>query len=339
MANHPMAAAAPSPRRPGPSAPASAALAGWLAACGGAPPALPPPRAPGPPVTSIELHAPAVPPGRELGPEILLPAADAPDAEVARVGDLALRQSHAYARLFVADPKLALSAVDLLVFDVLVARHAQQHGIRVAEARVEELAAAEERRLRQDVDREFGGRLAFDDYVARLFGVALPDWRRTLRVRTAQRLYQGYVIRYLALREDRAQVRFLVHGERAVVAEAVEKVRQGADFATLAQRLSEDLSRREGGLLPPFGRGFPHPVTATAFSLQKGEVSAPFEVESGARARWFAVYCLDRLAGRDVPFAAVRQEIEAGLELHPLSPVETSAYTLRWRGQLERAGR
>ncbi|HEB54248.1 MAG TPA: hypothetical protein ENI87_13425 [bacterium] len=291
------------------------------------------------PAAPPEVVLPSPPPLAEgLGPEILLPEAAAADAVVARVGGLELRQSHAYRRLLLANPKVALSAVDLLVFDVLVARHAEQYGIRVAEERVEQLAEQEERKLRRQVERELEG-VSFADYVWRLFGMREQDWRVSLRLRTAQRLYQGYVLRYLALREDQVQVRFLVHKDRAVVDEVVDKVRVGADFATLALRWSEDPSRRDGGLLPPFGRGFQHPAAQRAFALEEGEVSEPFQASWGGEPRWFVVYCLEHRAGRDVPFAAVRDEIDRDLEQRPLTALETTAYTLRWRGEQERAAK
>lgn len=287
------------------------------------------------PDTPIRLapQQPVAPAG--FGPEILLPPASATDAEVARVGELILRKSHAFSRLMTADPKLALSAVDLVVFDVLVARHATQHRITVDPARVEQLAVTEEQRMQQQVAAELGAEMDFGSYVFGMFGMRLDAWRRTLRLRTAQRLYQGYVIRYLALREDRVQVRYLVHRDRAVVDEVVGKVRDGADFATLAMRWSED-GRRDGGLLPAFGRGFPHPVAEAAFGLQKGEVSAPFAKEIGGESRWFVVYCLARVAGRDVTFAAARDEIDRDLVTNPLTQVETNAYALLWRGQVEK---
>lgn len=314
-------------------------LVALAAACAGPGPAArrttaPPAAEPARP-TMVPIAPPPSSPG--LGPEILLPPADAVDAEVARVGDVVLRQSHAYARLLSAHPKLALSAVDLLVFDVLVARHAEQHGIRIAPERVEQLAAAEEQQIRQQVAAELSREMDFPAYLWRLFGMREADWQQTLRLRTAQRLYQGYVIRYLALREDRVQVRFLMHQDEAVAREVADKVQAGADFATLAQRHSEDPSRRDGGLLPAFGRGFAHPVAATAFTLQPGQVSAPFRGRYGDEQRWFVVYCLERLAGRDVPFAAVAAEIDRDLQQRPVTALETTAYTLRWRGELEAA--
>lgn len=284
-----------------------------------------------PPQDPALPQQPSPPPMPPIGPEVLLPAAGEQDAEVARVGDVVLRKSHAFTRLQTAQPKLALDAIDLVVFDVLVARHARQFGILVAPERVEQLAAAEEQQVRQQVAQELGGEFDLETYVWRLLGMRLVDWRTTLRIRTAQRLYQGYVLRYLALREDRVQVRFLVHKDEKIASEVAEKVRAGADFATLALRWSEDPTRRDGGLLPAFGRGFQHPVVDVAFTLQRGQVSAPFRAKFGDGERWFVVYCLDRTPGRDVPFASVRDEIDKDLVARPLSPLEISAYTLRWR--------
>lgn len=309
-----------------------------LAACSGAPSARPAfgdaPLTPKDASATPVVQAPQEPVqtgARTWGPEILLPVAADGDAEVARVGGLVLRMSDAFRRLQTAEPRLALDAVDLLVFDALVARHAQELGIRVDPARVDAVAAAEEREVRQRVASELGQGVDLETYVWRLMGMRLADWQATLRIRTAQRLYQGYVIRYLALREDRVQVRFLVHKEQRVAQEVVDKVRAGADFATLALRWSEDPSRRDGGLLPAFGRGFQHPVVSTAFTLQRGEVSAPFLGPFGDGERWFVVYCLEQLPGRELPFDAVRQEIDKDLVERPLSPIETNAYTLRWR--------
>jgi parvulin-like peptidyl-prolyl isomerase len=306
------------------------------AACAGPEPAPAkhPTTAPTPPVSDRPvvgpLPAPPVVPG--LGPEILLPDAQHVDAEVARVGDLSLRQSHVYTRLLSLHPKLVLEAADLLVHDVLVARHAEQYGIRVSPERVEEVAAAEEKRVRQQVAAEYAGQMDFAGWVMRVSGMREADWQRTLRLTVAQRLYQGYVIRYLALREDRVQVRYIVHKDRQVLEDVAQKVHQGAAFATLALRLSDDSLRRDGGLLPPFGAGFPHPVTDVALTLQPGQLSALFSRKVGDSESWFLVYCLSRLPGRDVPFASVRDEIDAELAQKPLTPIETNAYTLRWRG-------
>lgn len=250
------------------------------------------------------------------------------DREVARVGELVFRESDAYRRLLIAHPRLALAAVDLLVFDALVAEHARQHAVVVPEARVDEAAAADEAAARAEAARE-GAPL--DAWVWRTFGMAEADWRQALRQRAAHRLLQGYVVRYVAGREERALVRFAVVADHALAREIADKARAGADFAVLAQKHSEDPSRQTGGLLPPFARDFEHPVADAAFGLAPGEVSAPFRAPWGEGERWFVVCCLDRLPAVTAPFGAVAAAIDEELAKRPLSPLETTAYTLRWR--------
>jgi parvulin-like peptidyl-prolyl isomerase len=317
------------------------ATAVLLAACAGNAPAPAPIRPPAAAATAPEprpvVHQPpqAVPALPQLGPEILLPAPGARDDEVARVGDVVLRKSDVYSRLASVDPKVALVAVDLLVFDALVAQHARQHGITVRAEQVDARVLAQERLVQERVTAELGGEMDFAGYVWRTFGMRVEDWRRANRLREAQSLYHGYVVRFLALREDRVRARFLVHKDRKLVQEVVEDVRTGAAFEALAQRHSEDASRQDGGLLPPFGRGFQHPAAAAAFTLQPGQVCEPFEAAYRGGQRWFAVYCLERLPGREATFAELRDELDRDLERQPLSPLEMTAYTLRWRGELE----
>ena len=110
---------------------------------------------------------------------------------------------------------------------------------------------------------------------------------------------------------------------------------QGADFGTLALKLSDDPQKREGGLLPPFGKGFPHPVAEEAMRLQRGQLSPVFARKVGDTERYYLAYCLDRIPGRDEPFDRVRDEIDRELQQKPLTSVETNAYTLRWRASTE----
>jgi parvulin-like peptidyl-prolyl isomerase len=58
--------------------------------------------------------------------------------------------------------------------------------------------------------------------------------------------------------------------------------RQGADFAELAKRFSEDGTGATGGVLLAFGRGEMEPLfEEAAFALKVGEVSAPIETRLG----------------------------------------------------------
>lgn len=317
--------------------PGRVAALGLLAACSAPPPVpmAPVARDASAPPPAVRQVPPVVPVRDEFPPSILLPDRAAADDEVARIGDLVLRRSHAFARLMTADPKLALETVDLLVFDALVARHAEQHGIRVDTATVVARAEQQEQELLRQLRADFGADADFGAWIWRIFGMRLSDWRAVEQIRTAQRLYQGYTLRYLALREDRVVVRYIVHSDARLLAQLAEQVKLGADFATLALRHSDDALRRDGGLLPAFGVGFQHPVADVAFGLQPGQVSPVFEREVAGEKRQFLVFCKERLAGREVPFAAVAEEIDRDLVARPLTPLEINAYMLQWRGALE----
>ena len=309
-------------------------LAAVLAACSGGPAVRPEARATAAPPPAVTARLPAVADAPDFGPAILLPDPEQPDAEVARVGDLVLRESHGFRSMLAADPKIALSAIDLMVFDALVARHAVEFGIAVDPAAVRAHATKEETELEQQVRNELGPKVTLAEYVWRMQGLRMDEWRRINEQRVARRTYHGLVIRYLALREDRAQVRCIAHRDKALLERIAEQVREGADFATLAARHAEE-GMRDGGLLPTFDREFPHPAARVAFDLEPGQLTLTSAGE-GADQRHYLVFCLQRIPARPLPYAAVRAEVEADLAARPLTAVETNAYTLRWRAASER---
>ncbi len=272
----------------------------------------------------------------DYGPEILLPAENTVDEEVARVGDRVLRKSHIYDRLLSASPETSLEVVDLLILDILVAEIALLHEIRVDPERVELLAQSEEDQVRQQVEIEFGGKVEFGSYVASTFQISLEEYRRLMRLRVAQQLYHGYAIRYPAMLEDRVQVRFLANKDSEVLKDVIERVTRGADFATLARRYSEDeRTRRNGGLLAPFGAEFPHPIAEPAMKLQKGELSPVIQADVGGSPRYYLVYCLERFEKREAKFEEMREELDEDLVRHPVQRLEREAFALRYRGEME----
>ena len=287
----------------------------------------------GPVPASVQQPVPEI---DDYGPEILLPAKNTTDEEVARVGDRVLRKSHIYDRLLSASPDASLEVVDLLILDILVAEMALVHEIRVDPERVELLAQSEEDQVRQQVEIEFGGKVEFGSYVASTFQISLEEYRRLMRLRVAQQLYHGYAIRYPAMLEDRVQVRFLANKDSEVLKDVIERVTRGADFATLARRYSEDeTTRRDGGLLAPFGAEFPHPIAEPAMKLREGELSPVIQADVGGNPRFYLVYCLQRFEKREASFEEVREELDEDLVRQPVQRMEREAFALRYRGEME----
>ena len=271
----------------------------------------------------------------DLSPAILVPAAQT-DGVIARAGPVELTKAHVYDRLLESDPRNARRLIDLMVLDALIAEQAKRHQIRVDPAQIEVLAAAEEKQLRTQVEKELAGRMTFAEYLGRQLGMTEDEYRRWLVLNLARKVYREYVARYLATVEDRVQVRYLVTSDAAVAADCSKRARVGADFASLALKFGEDESRQDGGLLPPFGKGFRHPVAGAAFQLQPGQVSDPVLIEQGGGRRWYVVYCLKRMPGRQVGFAEVRAELDREMTARPMTPFEFDAFYLQLRGAAEK---
>jgi parvulin-like peptidyl-prolyl isomerase len=304
----------------------------WLVACGcaGQPVRDPQP----PPVVEAQADPGAraaaaaslpLPVVDDLGVQILLPAADSTDAEIRRVGDVAIHKRDVYDRLVSTHLVLADNLIQQLEIDALIARQAQVLGVTIDEEVIADDVEEEVGRLRQQVDRELGAKMSFDRYLERQSGLDEGGYRQWLRLNLARKAYRDYVIRYLALREDRVQVRFIVHSDEKLLRDVAERVGEGADFATLAVRHSEDESRRDGGLLPPFARGYRHPAASVAFDLEPGKLSPVFTVRGESGVRHYLVYCVKRIAGRAVDFAAARAELDQEIAERALTQSEVLA--------------
>ena len=69
---------------------------------------------------------------------------------------------------------------------------------------------------------------------------------------------------------------------RELAEKVLQMVKDGGDFAELAQQYSDGPTKVRGGLLSPFGRGvMSKAFEDAAFALKKGEVSGIVETEFG----------------------------------------------------------
>ncbi|MEZ5962747.1 MAG: peptidylprolyl isomerase [Planctomycetota bacterium] len=271
----------------------------------------------------------------ELGPAILRPSPAAVDAELARVGDRAVWKRHAYDRLLETNPQQARELVDSLVLDLLIADLAEAYGVVVSAGDVDKKLLEEEAQLRERIATEFQGQMDYDRYLLQQFGMDGAEYARWRRLTLARTLYRQYVIRYHAMRGDRVQVRYIVTSDRGVLEEVRKQVKEGASFSRLALRHSEDESRKDGGLLPPFGPGLEHPIADVALGLAAGELSEVVEREVDGQKRCYLVSCLRRLPADKRSFAEVRAEIDEDIKARPLSRFDFHSFYFATRGAAE----
>lgn len=273
-----------------------------------------------PPIGPLRPHIPSL-----EDPSVLEPDPDSTDEELGRAVDVAIHKRHVFDRLRDTDPGFTRKLIHELVLDALVADEARRLGILLEDADLQRRLEAEENRLTEQVQKELGSELTLADYVQRQFGLELDEFRRWQRATLARSLYRQYVVRFLALRVDRVQVRILQMRDRTAIEDMARRVAEGADFATLALRHSEDESRKEGGLLPALRRDAKHPIVERAFALAPGEVSEVVTVDGPAGPRHYLIYCLRRMPGRQVSFADVRAELDQEMTTRPLAPSDFQA--------------
>ena len=234
-------------------------------------------RAPGEPPTTPSSAASPMP------GELLFADADVPadDQIAARVGDTVITvgevRREAAARELVEDatmlhpaaPDFQRTLGDLVDQRLLALEAARRRLQDDAEAR-RRLAAAQERILGNILVETAVSEAVTEDAVRRVF----EEQRR------------------LAPAEIELRARHILVETREEADEVSRLLAEGADFAQLAARVSQDPATRfEGGDLGYFTREGILPAFAEiAFELEPGEVSAPFETEYG----WHVVTVTDR---------------------------------------------
>lgn len=272
---------------------------------------------------------------QEIDPGVLLPSRDTSDDEVAVVGGLAIHKRHVYEHLGKTEPAAQRTLVESVVLDVLVAQAAKAWDIRLDAAMVNRQTAAQQEQLREVVQRQLGGRSGFGRYIRNQFGMTLDQHAQWLHGKNVRALYRQYVVRYAALLDDRVEVRYVVNSDRKVLDDIAAKVRQGASFATLALRHTEDSNKLDRGLLPPFGSSFDHPVTEVALALDAGELSDVFIREAQGSKRYYLVYCLRKIPGRVATFTEVKEQLDREIETHPLTTLEFRAAVMSLKARME----
>ena len=269
---------------------------------------------------------------QDLTAGVLMPRERPDDSQVMKVAGFSIRKSHLYDRLFEDNPQFTKLQVDALVFDILLAKRAQQHKVFVDPKMIDKIVKDEEQRLVDRVARDFKGRFTLDEFLQLQKGVSLATHRVLLRRRMARRLFRYYVLRYLALVEDRVQVRIISHRERAKIDEILKKARDGADFRSLALRESEHLlTQRRGGLLPPLARDNKEVYVKTAFALKPGDVSDVLTVNRDGVSLHYILYCVAHMAGRKLTFEQAKAELDRDWLKNPVTPEEEKALYLRLR--------
>lgn len=303
------------------------------AACSTAPPpararlggAAPPPQAPardaaraeGAPGTLSAASAPAFVPAEAVGSK---------DSVVVRVAGTEFTFADAFDEFLFNYRGETHEILRKLAGDRIVEIYANEYGVTVDPAEVEEMRTAALRNLAERVVTEFGRDSTLAWFCDQQLRTSLADYEAQLTRSLRRSVLASYVIRFDAVKCDRVVVRHIVVHDRDAAVAVLGKVRAGADFAATARQESVAPTRVEGGRIPPFDREFDHPITAQAFELPIGGIAGPIEDTRGKEPLFHVIKVVERLPGSQATFAEVRDRLRDELRERPIERFEFEAF-------------
>jgi foldase protein PrsA len=109
--------------------------------------------------------------------------------------------------------------------------------------------------------------------------LTLDEFKQTLRSQLLANQVFEQITANTPAAADQVQIRQIVVADAAVAQSLIERLKQGEDFAPLAQQFSlDESSRANGGAIDWFAAGLglvPPEVEAAAFTLQPGQIHGP----------------------------------------------------------------
>jgi foldase protein PrsA len=116
--------------------------------------------------------------------------------------------------------------------------------------------------------------------------------------------YKKHIDKYTE--KEQRKVAHILVSDKKKAEEIYNKLKNGADFAELAKKYSEDFTKNKGGVIGYITRGkMSKAFDEVAFSLKKGEISKPVKTEFG----YSIIKVLDIKPKKVKPLKEVRNEI------------------------------
>ncbi|MCU0724825.1 MAG: peptidylprolyl isomerase [Planctomycetes bacterium] len=267
--------------------------------------------------------------GREGASPLAAAREGAGDAVVARVGGAEIRRSDIGDFVLRYFRDQANEAVTQLVDETILSAEAKAHGIEVPEELARQRIEEEARAFEQKVRVQFGAETSAGNYLRDRYGLTPEEHRRDLARLVRVQLLRDRVIRFTALREERAEIREAVFADEAEARRAAEAARSGADLSALA----EAGGIRASTALPPVPRSeiSPPELAERVFALGEGEVGEPVAVVSEGRRLWHVFKMVRKLPARAGGYGELRAGIEADLAARPVSSLEYMLWARRAR--------
>jgi len=278
------------------------------------------------------LAVPEAPPAlAKIAPADSVAAPSGVDPVMARYEGRDIRASEVGQWFLRTHRREALASLSKLIGLEIVEREAKKIGLHCPGALLEARRGEILQRLERDAAVVYGIGTPTARYVRLRFQQELEDHMNILVEQVRQRWLFSRIIRLHGIQAERVELAMIVLKDRATAEEVSGKLDEGADFERLAARYSIHESGQHGGRLPPLPREALNPAVARhAFALKEGDRTGVLDVDDGRGVRQFEIVrLLRRSPARDVTWATVAAEIEAGLLERPVDATEWAAWYLR----------
>lgn len=166
--------------------------------------------------------------------------------------------------------------LDSFIVQLIIEQEAHKLGLSVTEDMIEAKT--------QESITQGGGKAQFEEWLA-ANSMTLEESKEMLRAQLIAGLVLEHITNNVPETAEQVQIRQILVADEATAGTIIEQLKEGADFATLAQAESlDESSRANGGYIDWFPRGLnlvPPEVEAIAFSLQPGEANGPIQTPLG----------------------------------------------------------
>jgi parvulin-like peptidyl-prolyl isomerase len=249
---------------------------------------------------------------------------------VAEVDGVPVRVSEVGRFLFRYRAEVALEILNQVLDARILEADAARLGIEVPGEEVRARVEKEVRAQRDHVRVQYGPDTTLEGFLAERFGFTLESYRGDLAALFRVLALKDRVVRYEAAREDRIRIRVLVVKDEETAREAAARLREGADFTALARQVSLGPAAED---LPPYRREDIRPAALAdeLFALEPGAVSRPVRVAKDGKEVFEVFKVIGKSAARDLPWAALREEVEKGIAERPVGLEEYLQWARRAR--------
>jgi len=218
--------------------------------------------------------------------------------------------------------------IDKLVSARLAQSEADRLGIRLSSEDVEQRYAAERQKLEKRITR--GDKAPdLEKFIQRELGFEPARYLERMRRATIRQMLAERAVRAASLGSESVALRLIVVPDEEAKKKVADALAAGRDFASVAEELSVDDSKKTGGLVPFIVKDERSPLSQLAFQTEVGAVAGPLPLSD----HQFWIKVEERRAPLEGDWAAIGTKVEESLAKTPVGEAEFVHWKLTMEGR------